>query len=116
MEQVTIKTSSVFIGIGTRTLIYRSLEDVPEALRIRMAQSLDGANSATILIADRGGREQLIRAIQGLPASLDFGFTGRHRALKAPAGGEETVARRGWLELALIGLVGLFVWSLMAWK
>jgi hypothetical protein len=47
----------------------RSLEDVPAALRTKLLESTNGLNSATILIADRKGKEELARAVRRLPGN-----------------------------------------------
>jgi hypothetical protein len=49
--------------------VYRSVDEVPQALRTRLLQSTNGANSATILIADRRGRKEIARAMKNLPAN-----------------------------------------------
>ncbi len=111
METVTVKSSTIFISTGKRTKIYRSVADVPPMLRKRLEQSTSGINSATILIADRNGREELVRSIQGLPSGVQT-RVGANRRPKA------RVARpvglwndyRHWIELAGIGILGLGIW------
>jgi len=58
MSRVTLKSSTIFISVGNKTEVYRSVEDVPPALRKKLDQSTNGINSATILIADRKGKEE----------------------------------------------------------
>jgi len=70
--------------------VYRSVKDVPPPLRRKLLKSTNGLNSATILIADRRGREEIARAIQNLPSSL------QRRFLKPFQ--EEPEGVRGWLE------------------
>src|SRR6266852_5356088 len=70
MSRVTLKSSTIFISVGNKTEVYRSVEDLPPALRKKLEQSTNGINSATILIADRKGKEEIVRAIRGLPSSL----------------------------------------------
>jgi hypothetical protein len=55
MPRVTVKTSTIFISVGEKTKVYRSVNDVPPPLRKKLEQSTNGINSATILIADRRG-------------------------------------------------------------
>jgi hypothetical protein len=70
MHRVTLKTSTIFIAAGARTRVYRSVEEVPALLRKKLEASTNSLNSATILIADRRGREEIIRALQGLPTPV----------------------------------------------
>ncbi len=65
MSHVTLKSSTIFISVGDKTRVYRSVEEVPAPLRKRLEQSTNGIHSATILIADRRGKEEILRAIRG---------------------------------------------------
>lgn len=62
-----MKTSTVLVARGRAHAVYRSVADVPEALRKELVKSTSGLNSATIVIADRRGRQVLAKAIQNLP-------------------------------------------------
>ena len=62
-----VKNSLVMIAAGGTRAVYRSVEEVPEPLRAQLLRSTRGLNSATILIADRRGRDEITRAIRGLP-------------------------------------------------
>ncbi|MEP7353073.1 MAG: hypothetical protein ABI824_07560 [Acidobacteriota bacterium] len=70
MQRITMKTSTIFIGKGDRTQVFHSVNDVPHELRQELEASTNGFNSATILIADRRGRQEIIRALNGLPTGL----------------------------------------------
>jgi hypothetical protein len=61
------QTSTVLISSGGSDLVYRSVEEVPAGLRSRLMKSTNGSNSATILIADRRGRQEIARAMRNLP-------------------------------------------------
>lgn len=61
-ERGTIKTSAILIAQGKRTRLYRTVEEVPPALRGKLARSTSGANAGTVLIADRRGAQELLRA------------------------------------------------------
>ena len=96
MHRVTVKTSTIFIAKGGRTRVYRSVTEIPQRLRKELEESTNGFNSATILIADRRGRKEILRALQGLPSALRT----RLAASMDPAQGDDTGAqgRRGpWL-------------------
>ncbi len=47
-------------------MVYRSMEEVPHPLRSKLLKSTNSANSATILIADRRGREEIARVMRSL--------------------------------------------------
>lgn len=61
------QTSTVMISTGGADQVYRSVEEVPARLRDRLLKSTNGSNSATILIADRRGRQEIAKAMKGLP-------------------------------------------------
>ena len=61
------QTSTVLIAAGSTRTVYRSVEDVPQGLRNRLLKSTNSSNSATILIADRRGRQEIARAMRNLP-------------------------------------------------
>src|SRR3954470_10273516 len=113
MDTVTVKSSTIFISIGKRTKIYRCVEDVPATLRKRLEQSTSGMNSATILIADRNGREELVRSIQGLPSGVRTRVgANRNAQVAAPSspGRKFWNDYRHWIELGGVALLGLGVW------
>jgi len=123
MHRVTVKTSTIFIAKGGRTRVYRSVSEIPQRLRKELEESTNGFNSATILIADRRGRKEILRALQGLPSTLRT----RLAASLAPAEDGATPAapttrplarfiRRNWPELLLPGAVGLLLWAALNWK
>jgi hypothetical protein len=62
------QTSTVMISAGGADRVYRSVDEVPNPLRSRLLKSTNGANSATILIADRRGRKEIAKAMRNLPA------------------------------------------------
>lgn len=70
MALQTIKLSTVFVAIGGQTKVYPALEEVPAETRRKLMEATTGVNSATILIADRAGREQIVRALRGLPSQV----------------------------------------------
>jgi len=111
MDSVTVKSSTIFISIGKRTRIYHSVDDVPPVLRKRLEQSTSGMNSATILIADRNGREELVRAIQGLPSGVQT-RVGANRPKQAASIHPVHIWKdyRHWIAIGGVGVLGLGLW------
>lgn len=90
MAQLTARTSTIFIATSDDTTkVYRSVEDVPLPLRQKLLKCTRGMNSATILIADKQGREELVRALQGRPSEVQCRLVDnmRSRQPEVQAGG-----------------------------
>ena len=64
-----MKTSTILISDSSTDAVYRSVAEVPQKLRKRLLKYTSGMNSATILIADRKGKEELAKAIRRLPGN-----------------------------------------------
>ena len=64
------QTSTVLISTSGTEQVFRSVEEVPAGLRTRLLKSTNGANSATILIADRRGRQEIAKAMRNLPGPV----------------------------------------------
>ncbi len=115
MSRVTLKSSTIFISVGNKTEVYRSVNDVPPQLRKKLEQSTNSINSATILIADRKGKEEIVRAIRGLPSSLRSRLTHSLRSearKESHASGRWTLLWQDWAEILLPAAIGLTVWLL----
>jgi hypothetical protein len=118
MHRVTVKTSTIFIAKGSSTKVYRSVDEVPPRLREQLEQSTNGFNSATILIADRRGRDEIVRALSGLPSGLRSRLASS-LSPQAPAPPPPPAhpaepwlgfLRRNWLEILLPAAVGGILW------
>jgi hypothetical protein len=119
MSRVTLKSSTIFISVGNKTEVYRSVADVPPSLRKKLEQSTNGINSATILIADRKGKEEIVRAIRGLPSNL-------RSKLSTPLRDETSAVERQpiawvracqqWAEFLVPAAIGIAVWLLFSLK
>jgi hypothetical protein len=119
MSRLTLKSSTIFISIGERTEVYRSVEDVPPGLRKKLEQSTNGINSATILIADRRGREEIVRAIRGLPSNLRSRLSATLRSeAQSPTKRRNMplVYLRRSAEFLIPPALGIAVWLLFSWK
>ncbi len=95
--------------------MYRSVEEIPPVLRRKLHQTTRGLNSGTILIADRRGREELLRALQGQRAGRErrLAETLRGRKAAQPAAPEKQQglgSLRTWLELLLPVAIGASLW------
>src|ERR1035438_9422482 len=111
-------TSSVLISAGGSDRVYRSVDDVPPALRHRLLKSTNGRNARTILITDRKGRRMIDKALGKLP--------GPNRKLYSLVSGKAspdplpwlTRGRRKWIG-AMVFLLALAVAAaafLIRWK
>ena len=117
MPQRTIRTSTVFISVGDKTNVYRSVKDVPPKLRKRLLEITNGPTAAIILIADRKGREELVRAVQGTPGSAEFRVTVEaQRRKKERATEVARQSRRNYIEVGLMVLLAVSIWLLVLWK
>jgi hypothetical protein len=126
MHRVTVKTSTIFIAKTGRTQVYRSVGEIPARLRKELEQSTNSFNSATILIADRRGREEIMKALNGLPSNLRSRLA---NSLAPRPAGEPPVTqavskaapilgfmRRNWLEITLPTAVAVIVWAAFTFK
>jgi hypothetical protein len=104
-----LKTSTIMISAGGSEGVYRSLDDVPAPLRNQLIESTSGQNAATILIADRKGREEIARAVRRMPGAQE-GLGARLPGAAGRAG--LTVPR--WLRLGAAGIV-LAMAALVLW-
>jgi hypothetical protein len=122
MHRVTVKTSTIFIAKGGRTHVYHSVNDVPPHLRKQLEDSTNGFNSATILIADRRGREEIVRALNGLPSGLRSRLASSlapsARAASKPARPVQQFLRENWAEVLLsgAGVAALATWLVLHFR
>lgn len=116
MTGLIARTSTIFIATDSGTHVYRSLAEVPSPLRRKLRSSTTGMNSATILIADKRGREELVRALQGQPSDVWslLGGTRSGEVHKSPErAGRRLPSIRTWLELFLPVAIGASLWLLI---
>jgi hypothetical protein len=120
MHRVTVKTSTIFIAKRGRTQVFHSVSEVPPRLRKELEDSTNSFNSATILIADRRGRQEIMKALNGMPSGLRSRLASSLAPRPAPdpppaisnkfsqAG---RFLRRNWLEISLPVAVGAIIWA-----
>ncbi|MDQ2774166.1 MAG: hypothetical protein M3Y57_04445 [Acidobacteriota bacterium] len=117
MTRLTTRSSTIFVGTSTTTQVYRSLSELPPHLRRKLQESTQGINSATILIADKRGREELIRALQGRPTDIQCRLTenvrSRGRKPSETRSPGLVFSLRTWMELLLPVAVGASLWLLI---
>ncbi len=117
MAVMTGRSSTIFIAAGgEETRVYRSVEDIPVGLRRKLQDSTRGTNSATILIADKRGREELVRALQGQPSQVQCRLAETIRSRQVTEVVSEKKKQpvlgsfRTWLELLLPIAIGASLW------
>jgi hypothetical protein len=113
MTRLTAKSSTIFVATGDKTLVYHSLEQVPPELRRKLKESTGGMNSATILIADKRGRQELVRALQGQSSHVQCRLADTMR--EREKGDTSHTKRipltfRTWAELLLPVAIGASLW------
>ncbi len=121
MASVTAKSATIFIASGDKTSVYRSVEEVPPDLRRKLVETTSGMNSATILIADKRGREELVRALQGGRSEIKCRIVETMRSKQAQAQAERVTPSRfaglrspwAWLEFLLPIAIGASLWFLI---
>src|SRR3954453_15907503 len=119
MTTLTAKSSTIYIAAGNGTQVFRSLAQVPPRLRQKLHETTQGQNSATILIADRQGREELVRALQGEPSRVQCRLAESLRMRQSQTAAAPGKARpqlsleRKWLELLLPLAIGASLWLLI---
>ncbi len=128
-DRITHKTSTILISSGGKVRSFRSLADVPQQMRERLIQSTSGPYSATLLIADEAGRQEVLRSLRGQPSAVESrwmrSFSGQPYSIAdvgAAAGVDaepasaKAVRWRRATEIALLVGIGLCLWLLAAWK
>lgn len=110
MAAKTIKTTVVMVATAGSTRVFRSKSEVPDVLRQEMRRTIRRGNSATILIADRQGRRELLRSMRGKTSAVKVKAVvdARRRRLRNRLWAE--VLSLDWLDLGLVGLAGLLLW------
>ena len=119
MNPTTVKTSTIFVAEGNKTQVFRSLDEMPSDLRRRLEKSTSGIHAATILIADRRGRDEIARAMSGLPTDFQSKVAAqvsdRRRAADREIAFTETVRRivfSKWVRYGVPAAIGVSIWMM----
>jgi hypothetical protein len=108
----TVRTSVILVAVDNRIEAYSSLEDLPVELRERLIESTSGDYAATILIADRKGRDAMLRSLRKrLLARRRRGVPASASPRQIPGGWLRT-----WGAILLSGAAGLAVWLVATWR
>jgi hypothetical protein len=118
MAQLTAKRSTIFIAAGKGIQVFHSVGEVPPPLRRKLQETTRSTNSATILIADRQGREELVRALQGEPSSVQcrLAETIRARQCRPPQENSKISRRslpRPWIAFLFVLFTCASIWILL---
>ncbi len=118
MAILTARSSTIFISTGKETRVYRSVDDVPAQLKRKLQETTQGLNSATILIADKRGREELVRAVLGEPSNVQCRFAQNARSRQADGEPKQprrlsAFSTRSWLEILLPLAIAAGLWFLV---
>lgn len=66
LESGLMRTSTVLIASGGKRKIYNSVREVPEPVKTRLMETMQGVNAGTIVIADERGRKRIDRLRGGV--------------------------------------------------
>ncbi len=120
MNRTTVKSSTIFVAEGKKTQVFRSLDEMPADLRRRLEKSTNGIHSATILIADRRGRDEIARALNGLPTEFQSKVatqvSGQRKAAQLEGAFADSVRRimlLKWVRYGVPAAIGVAIWLLL---
>jgi hypothetical protein len=71
MEQMVHRVSTIIVGEESRTRVFHSAEEMPKDLRKRMDRCMTSETSATLLIADERGRQEIMHKLEGGSSPLN---------------------------------------------
>jgi hypothetical protein len=129
MTRITVKTSTVFVSVGHETRVFRSVDEVPPEWRKRFERPKGGLKPQTILIADRKGREEILKSLQGQPSSVKTRWRASSGAPALAASGKPATSnepaipvedvpmvpsrwttRQIWMEAGFIAVIASAIW------
>lgn len=113
---MTLKSSTVFVSVDRETRVFRSVDEVPPEWRKRFERPRGGLKPQTILIADRKGREEILRALQGQPSSVQTRWRATGTRIPISTRAQETAPpalldlRAILIEAALVAAAAAGLW------
>ncbi len=123
---LTFRCSTIFVSEGNDTHVFRAIEEMPAPLRSRLQARTQTGISATIFIANRGGREELAKRLRGLPSRVstrleEVAPPARDESSTEPPRFAALTAESGLAPIVRHGLMlacglGVLAWLVAAWK
>jgi hypothetical protein len=104
---LVMKTSAVLIAAGGERQVYRSVNEVPADLRKQLQDSTSSRNSATILIADSRGKEEIAKALERVSSAPEAPQPPPSRRVLG-------LSLRNWVGVAIGFTSGLAAWLICA--
>lgn len=118
MSKLMQKVSTIVVGAGNTVRTYRSIDEMPPSVQQQMDRALSGENSATLLIADERGRQEILKSLRGQQTDLDSRLISALAARRKdqPAPRRWRLSTRGWIEIGVLVLIGFVLWLLAMWR
>jgi hypothetical protein len=102
MEDAVQRVSTIVVGERDRTRVFHSAAEMPVCLRRRMERAIGSDTSATLLIADEGGRREILRKMEGYRSPLESRLLGSVLSRTLPSLLPEEQPRIQWVRLGAI--------------
>jgi hypothetical protein len=109
--------STVFVSMGGTTRVYPSIDEVPAEVRRKLIDTPGAWESATIVIADRQGREEVVRALRGQHSAVTLRILNEGDASEKTAVSrtiEWVYRRRHWLALSTALAAAALIWLVLS--
>lgn len=113
MPHTTYKTSTILVSTGRRTRVFKSIEEMPAKLKKRVTENMAGPNSRTLVVADRRGREYLLKALKRAGEAT---VESRKKCYSDTITQNCKKLSAWWIELGLITMLGAACWALFRWN
>jgi len=117
MNRLVHKVSTILVAAGGPARSFPSLEEMPQDLRKRLDEATAGENSATLLIADERGRQEILKTLRGQKSDLDSRLISSLSARvkeRRPVKRIPRLSARSWMEIALLVVIAITLWLLAA--
>ena len=97
------------MSTGRRTRVFKSIEEMPDGLKKRVTENISGPNSRTLIVADRRGREYLLKALK---SACSESVEEQRKLRKAKLSNDLKLLNAYWIEIGLISLLSAACWAL----